>query len=251
MISVCIPTFNGEKYIKDQIESILCQLNLDDEIIISDDKSDDNTIEIIESFKDKRIKIFINQNRNTNKYYSFMFVTCNLENALSKAKGDFIYLADQDDVWFENKVSVTQKKLECYDLVLSDCQIIDENNKVLHESYFSINKSKIGVFTNIVNNSYLGCCMAFRKEVLKFSLPMSKYNVPHDIWFGLLAEIYMTVYYEPSKLIKYRRHGDNLSSSADVSSKSIYYKISYRCLLIMALIKIYFFNNKLKEELYS
>jgi len=71
---------------------------------------------------------------------------------------------------------------------------------------------------------------------------MSKLNVPHDIWLGLMAEIYMNVYYEPSKLVKYRRHDKNLSSSGDISSKSLYYKLSYRFILIIALVKKYISN---------
>src|SRR5688572_19081887 len=113
MISVCIPTFNGEKFIHRQLESIISQLSPDDEIVISDDSSSDNTLNIIKSLNDSRIKLLDN-----NHFRNPIF---NLENALKHAKGDFIFLADQDDLWKENKVPLLLKKLNNYDLVLSNC----------------------------------------------------------------------------------------------------------------------------------
>lgn len=95
MISVCMATYNGEEYIKEQLESILCQLGEMDEIIISDDGSTDNTLNIIESYNDSRIKIHINTGK-----HGFVY---NFENALQKAKGEYIFLSDQDDIWLPEK----------------------------------------------------------------------------------------------------------------------------------------------------
>jgi len=89
MISVCIATYNGEKYIKEQLDSIINQLDKNDEIIISDDGSSDNTIKIIESYKDGRIVLYKN---------SFKNVVLNFEFAIDKSKGDYIFLSDQDDI---------------------------------------------------------------------------------------------------------------------------------------------------------
>lgn len=245
MISVCIPTFNGEKYIEEQLKSILNQLDFKDEIIISDDHSTDRTIEIVNSFNDSRIKIYENKKRN--HYFKFMYTTCNIENALKYSVGDFIYLADQDDIWMENKVSVIQSLFESYDVVLSDCSIIDENSKIISESYFEINKSQKGFVKNIISNSYLGCCMAFNRKVLFKVIPISRFTVPHDIWIGLISETYYRVCFEPTKLVKYRRHGENLSSSGEVSTNSLIYKIHYRLILFVAIfvriIKIWIKKN--------
>ena len=98
MISVCIATYNGSKYIKEQIDSILPQLDECDEIIVSDDSSTDNTLSILKSYHDRRIIIFTNQKFNSPIY--------NFENALKHAKGDIIFLSDQDDIWEFNKVQV-------------------------------------------------------------------------------------------------------------------------------------------------
>ncbi|MCD8291094.1 MAG: glycosyltransferase, partial [Prevotella sp.] len=95
-VSVCIATYNGEKYIEEQIRSILSQLSDNDEVIISDDGSHDQTLSLIQSIGDKRIKIFQNEGRHGFKY--------NFENTLKKVQGDYIFLCDQDDVWLPNKV---------------------------------------------------------------------------------------------------------------------------------------------------
>ena len=98
MISVCMATHNGGKYIKEQIDSILVQISNEDELIISDDSSTDDTVEIIKKIKDKRIKLFEN-----NKFFS---PNLNFENALLHSKGDIIFLSDQDDIWKKDKVKI-------------------------------------------------------------------------------------------------------------------------------------------------
>ena len=238
-ISVCIATYNGEKYIKEQLDSIICQLGEDDEIIISDDESNDNTIQIIENFKDPRIKIFSHSpNRKTK--YRFDLTTRNIENALSKAQGDFIFLADQDDIWVENKVKKIIPLFEKYSLILHDCTIIDNSKKVLHESYFKLIKSKSGIINNLIKNSYLGCCMAFKKSILKKSIPFPISPIPHDIWIGLIAELKENVFFSNEKLIQYRRHENKLSSSSLKSNNSICFKLKYRLFILKNLIKNYF-----------
>jgi glycosyltransferase involved in cell wall biosynthesis len=125
-ISVCIATYNGEKYIRQQLGSILCQIGESDEIIISDDSSSDRTVEIIKTFDDKRIRLLEN-----NRFHSPAY---NFENALEKATGDIIFLSDQADIWLEVMVGLLQQ----YDLVVSDCIIINENEDILQESFFKI-----------------------------------------------------------------------------------------------------------------
>lgn len=237
MISVCIPTYNGEKFIKEQISSILVQLSPKDEIIISDDDSTDKTLQIISEFKDNRIKIFTHSPEKKPKY-KFNLTTRNLENALSKVKGDYIFLADQDDIWEENKVQVIKPFFEKYDLILHDCRIIDGSNNVIKESYFQLNNSKLGIIRNMIKNSYLGCCMAFNRKILESTVPFPKEEVPHDIWIGLIAEWKGEVLLLENQLVKYRRHGDNLSSSSSISKNTLLYKMTYRLLILKELLKV-------------
>ena len=98
-VSVCIPTYNGAKYIKEQLDSILSQLGESDEVIISDDSSSDATLDIIKALNDSRIVIL-----EGGKFRSPIF---NVENAMKHSSGSFIFLSDQDDVWLPNKIDLT------------------------------------------------------------------------------------------------------------------------------------------------
>ncbi|MCE3076561.1 glycosyltransferase [Chryseobacterium gwangjuense] len=229
-VTVCIATYNGEKYIKTQIDSILSQLNIDDEIIISDDGSTDDTLNIVKNYKDNRIKIFLNNKRVQKN--AFGYVSKNFENAIVNAKGNFIFLADQDDIWVEGKIQLCKKALENNDLVLHDCIVVNKENQELFSSYFKLNKSKQGIIKNIVKNSYLGCCMAFKRSMLDLALPFPQREVPHDIWLGLIAENFGKVQFLKEKLVRYRRHGNNLSASGENSSNSLLFKLKYRLIIL-------------------
>ena len=219
-ISVCIPTYNGEKYIQEQLVSILVQLSADDEIIISDDSSTDTTLEIIKSLQDSRIKLFEN-----NTFKSPIF---NLENALKHASGDVIFLADQDDIWEPEKVKITLNKLQNSDLVVSDCSLIDASGNLVDPSFYALNKTKSGYLNNLIKNGFLGCCIAFNSKIKKSVLPFPKKIAMHDIWIGLTASLVGKVDFIEDKLIRYRRHGDNFSFTSAKSKFSVTYKLSYR-----------------------
>jgi len=229
IVSVCMATYNGEKYLAEQLESILSQLSEDDEVIISDDGSSDKTIEIIKSFNDSRIKIFENQ-----KFKSPIF---NFENALKYAKGEIIVLADQDDIWKRDKIKTIKKYMQDYDLVISDADIIDEKGNILRESFYALNDSRNGFVKNILQNSYLGCTMAFNRKVLEKSLPFPKDIPMHDWWIGLIGELFGEVCFLKDKLIYYRRHGNNFSFSSEKSRYSFWKKIDFRIKLIKNLLK--------------
>ncbi len=231
-ISVCIPTYNGEKYIKEQLVSILDQLSLDDEIIISDDSSTDNTIHVVKSIQDSRIKLFEN-----NKFKSPIF---NLENALKLAQGDVLFLSDQDDIWKPDKVKITLEKLKSVDLVVSDCELIDETNQIISESFYKLNSTKPGFVNNLMKNGFLGCCLAFNLKIKESVLPFPKNIAMHDIWIGLVASLLGRVIFIDDKLIQYRRHGGNFSFTSSKSKFSLFYKIQYRMI---------FFNQAIKRFL--
>lgn len=228
MISVCIATYNGEKFLKEQLVSILSQLGNNDEIIISDDSSTDKTMLVVNSFNDKRIKIFENQ--------SFSSPIYNFENAIKHAQGDYIFLSDQDDIWLSSKVERTLYYLKENDLVLSDCKIVDENLNVLNDSFFAMMSSRKGFFSNLIRNSYMGCCMAFKKEILDYILPFPKNLAMHDSWIGLSVELNGNSFFLNEPLILYRRHDNNASFTSKKSQYPLTYKIRYRLKLIFDLL---------------
>ena len=124
-ISVCMATRNGEKYLIKQLESILIQIDQDDEVIISDDSSTDRTVEVIKYLKDSRIRLLEN-----NTYLNPIF---NFENALRQATGEIIALSDQDDIWLNNKTAVIRREFKDHHagikLIVLDGLIVDENEK--------------------------------------------------------------------------------------------------------------------------
>ena len=207
MISVCMATYNGEKYLAEQLDSILCQISDDDELIISDDGSKDSTLRIINDYAVKFKNIILIDGPKQG-------VIKNFENALKLAKGEYIFLTDQDDIWKKNKVQTILKYFTSTgcQVVLHDADIIDANLNIISESFYKHRGSKQGLLRNIYKNSYLGCCMAFTKKTLNQALPFPNNIEMHDWWIGLIGESNKSTLFISEKLISYRRHGNNVSS---------------------------------------
>ena len=240
MISVCIATYNGSKYIKEQLDSILSQLSENDEIIISDDNSKDDTLQIIKEINDHRIKVITNKLSTSKHLYSqnHYKVTLNFENTLKHAKGDYVFLSDQDDIWMPNKVKKSIEALKKYDLVLSNHSIIDSEGNIQKNFYYIENPIKKTFCGNLFSLSFPGCCMAFRRNILIDSLPFPKNLIMHDGWIFLLAFINKRhIFFIDEPLIKYRRHSNNVSPSSDVNKNPIYFKIWYRFILLIQILK--------------
>ena len=226
MISVCMATYNGEKYIKSQIESILSQIPENAELIISDDGSNDRTLEIISSINDDRISVYHSKLKNLIK---------NFENAISQASGNIIFLTDQDDIWKPNKVERMLEILhQGYDVVTCDCSIFNSKGEIVVPSYFEAISSGPGFMRNIIKrNSYMGCCMAFTAEVKKASLPFPKSIPMHDLWIGLISEVKFKPYFLRESLVLYRQHENNASSTASgVSGNSLLKKLHFRMITL-------------------
>lgn len=232
MISVCIATHNGAHYIKEQIESILCQLGSTDEIIISDDGSTDKTIDILLAFKDKRIKIHHFKQLVKSKH-SHTYVCKNFENALKYAKGEYIFLADQDDWWMPDKVERCVAALKVNILVVHQAEFCDSDLNFMTQLMYK-DRFVFKNYLSIKRGKYYGCTLAFRRELLNIILPFPKKLMLHDHWIGCLAELKGCVYYERVPLIKYRLHGDNTSGGS--SPNSIFFQCWYRIYMFYHLI---------------
>lgn len=229
MISVCMATYNGEKYIEKQIRSILLQIDNTDELIIQDDGSNDSTLNIIAEFNDHRIHIEVNKEN--------MGVIKNFELALVRARGDIVFLSDQDDEWLPGKVIAVMKEFEKHNVtaVVTDAFIIDGDERVVAESYFGQVGSGPGVWKNFLHNSYLGCCLAFRREVLGPGLPVPLKIRTHDGWLGLVANMLGEVIFLRVPLLRYRRHGGNVSQMHRFSMVDV---INRRILLALHVIRV-------------
>ncbi|QBK77615.1 glycosyltransferase family 2 protein [Myroides odoratimimus] len=227
-ISVCLATYNGERYIKQQVESILSQLRECDEIIISDDYSKDKTLEIINEFQDSRIKVYFNTLGKG--------VVKNFENAIRNSTGEIIFFCDQDDVWRSDKVITILKVFDnepSITCVFSNAVIIDDVGYECGDTFFK-KKPLLNVVSIFVKNRFLGCTMAFRKNVKFNILPFSN-NLPmHDWYVGLKHLLKGKVFFVDECLIYYRRHSNNVTSGKRSSLKQI---IKWRKDLFFALIK--------------
>lgn len=211
VISVCMATFNGQKFLETQVASILSQLGPEDELIISDDGSTDDTVGLIRSIRDRRIKLITDKPlRNP---------ALNFERALKAAKGDYIFLSDQDDVWLPGRVELAMHWMKDYDTLVVDCDIIDDNSEVVAKSYFSIRKSGSGLFHNLKRNTYLGACMSFRRKMLLNALPFPPGVPMHDIWLGWISELTGSVKFLPQVCVHYRRHSGNVTVAPNAQSR--------------------------------
>lgn len=206
MISVALAAYNGEKYIEEQIMSILPQLSHDDEIIVSDDKPGGSTEAIVRRLMEKDNRIIYTEGKRRG-------VVANFANAIRHCRGDKIFLCDQDDVWLPEKVvRVMEAFDEGADLVLHNAYVADEKLNITSLSFFDDRKSKKGVLNNIVKNSYMGCCMAFDRKLLKKIMPIPRYIPMHDQWIGIIGEIYGDIKFIDTPLIYYRVHADNVTA---------------------------------------
>jgi glycosyltransferase involved in cell wall biosynthesis len=238
-ISVCLATYNGGKYIKQQLDTILSQLGPLDEVIISDDGSKDQTITIVNAFNDDRISIFHNDTYTKGPVGNF-------ENAISKAQGDIIFLSDQDDIWLPNKVARHLEAHAKFDLVVSNAIVTDENQNVLFQSFFKVRGSRKGMIKNLFRNSYIGCCMSFKKEIATASMPFPADIHMHDWWIGLVAELKGSICFVEEPLMYYIRHSENASDTL-VKTLPVLKQMKNRLILLKNIAVLAFVKGKVKE----
>lgn len=221
-VSVCLATYNGGRFIQEQMDSILPQLNKNDEVIISDDGSTDNTISILKGFNDERIKIF--QNKYEKGYSN------NFEHALECSKGDIIFICDQDDVWEPDKVACMIEALRYNDVAISDALICDETLQPTLGSHFKLHKIEKGFIKSWTKMRYIGACMAFKRDILEKILPFPKNKdfSPYDYWIAVASELYYKVALVPKMLIRYRRHSNTASTGGLRSNNTFLKKVTIR-----------------------
>jgi glycosyltransferase involved in cell wall biosynthesis len=225
--------YNGEQFVRAQLESILSQLTDDDEVIIVDDTSHDRSVEIIQSLRDPRITLFFNE-KNRGVVKSF-------ERALSEASGDIIFLSDQDDVWMPDKVRTIRNALDSPQVlgVVSDAVVVGPDLEVIHESLFALRNSGPGLLKNFYKNSFVGCCMALKKEAKKYILPFPSCVTMHDEWIGCALSYHGQVVFIPQPLLQYRRHQTTATDLFHVSSIRyiVVKRIKMVCMMIQTIVR--------------
>ncbi len=191
LVSVCMATYNGGKYIREQVDSILNSEfkenpDVELELVVSDDGSTDGTIEILESYHDPRIVIYHHRNTKRYKYLNAnRACKCNFENAMSKAKGEYLFLSDQDDVWYPWKIDRQLTSLRKWGGVnIASFDMGDGELKKIgtlaykHDSSFFSVKNKMCLY---------GFSMAFTRDELRYYLPIPAAVTGHDIYIQYSA----------------------------------------------------------------
>ena len=222
-IDILLATYNGEKFVKEQIESILNQTYENFNLIISDDASTDNTLNILEEYekKDTRIKVF-KKEKNKGLIDNFEFL-------LKNVTSDYFMFSDQDDIWKKDKIekSINKLKEENSGLVYTDLEIVDEKLNVIYPSYWKYKQiyKKIIKYNNFealyLNNFVTGCTILAKSKYIKDILPLPRNSkfVLHDYWTALIVSAKDKISYVEEPTIQYRQHKNNRVGSSRKSDQ--------------------------------
>lgn len=226
MVSVVLAAYNGGEYIKAQLESVLKQLGAEDEVIISDDKPSGNTYTAIADIisADSRVNYIEGPGKGVIK---------NFEHAIKNAKGDYIFLCDQDDIWLDGKVQAVMNEFSKDTVVvMHDAKVVNNNLDVTENSFFAAHGSGTGMVKNIIRNTYIGCCMAFSAKLKPHILPFPDDLPMHDQWIGLVGEKAGKVSLINKPYLLYRRHdGTATGGKTSFTQKLKWRKSIIRCLI--------------------
>jgi glycosyltransferase involved in cell wall biosynthesis len=211
--SVCIATYNGEPYVARQLSSILAQLEDEDEVVIVDDCSTDGTVEVIRQFVDPRVTLHIN-GRNQSVVRSF-------ERAISMARHDVVFLADQDDVWLPGRVALMSRRLQESGalVVASNFESMDTNETPIDEPYDGIasrdSRRHLGNILDIFlgRTNYYGCAMAFHRSLIPVLLPIPPFVESHDLWLALAGNVARSIVHVDESTLRKRKHGGNVTGT--------------------------------------
>lgn len=236
MISIAMATYNGAKYLREQIDSILDQTIQDFELVVCDDCSSDKTWDILKQYSDidKRIKVFRNE--------SNLGFKRNFEKAMSLCGGDYIALSDQDDIWVPDHLKILLNNMGDCMLSAGNAELIDgiggkiglmlnemESLAVLPEDSYS---RALSFF--LFRNAIQGASMLIRRDFLSVALPIPDDIKYHDAWFSCLSCFYGNLIYTFSVVTNYRMHDHNVTghrvkakSRLDHLCRSILFDFSY------------------------
>lgn len=258
-VDIVLASYNGEKYISMQIDSILNQSHKNFRLYISDDGSTDGTVNIVKRYieKDKRIQLV-----NTSRVGG---VIKNFEVALLYTKADYIMLSDQDDYWLPDKIeqqlkSILKKEEEFKDKAIlgyTDLELVNEDLKHISSSFYNSAKLNPERNLNYCNLSWMGsvmgCTIIMNRMALNNALPFSENIIMHDHWLAMKTLESGHLFYIDKAYIKYRQHNNNVSGGVGFRKKTIdkvfdltaYKKIINRCKQVSSMHELNSFGQRL------
>lgn len=212
-VSVCMATWNGAEYVREQLDSILAQLAPGDEVVVVDDASSDDTVAVISGIGDPRIRLFP---RAENRGYVRTF-----GEALSRANGEFLFLSDQDDVWVPGRVEAMVAALAEHDVVASNLATLGGPDRIPGPFWVTDWRVYARDSGRHVRNlallltgfqCYWGCAMAVHRRALDYLLPFPDFLYEtHDQWIGLAANMAGSIAHLDMRTLRRRYHDDNLT----------------------------------------
>ncbi len=217
MISIALCTYNGEKFLQEQLASIAAQSLRPDELVVCDDLSNDNTIAILSEFKTwAQFAVHIHRNE------SNLGPVKNFEKAISLCRGNYIFLCDQDDVWLPNKIELSLQKIVQMEAVYgadvpimlhTDAKVVDAQLNLIAESLWHFqqsNPAKGKILNRLLpQNTATGCTIVINEALKKKALPIADDAMMHDWWLALVAVTFGHLEYFHAPLILYRQHDSN------------------------------------------
>ncbi len=204
LVSIAMATYNGENYIRHQLSSILQQSYQNLEIIITDDASNDSTVEILKNFKNKypQIKIF---NNSTN-----LGITATFENSIRNCRGDYIAISDQDDIWDAYKIEILMDTIGNEDAIYSDSELVNKNGHPINKliSSFVNVKSYYSGIPFLMGICLPGHTLLLHGDFARYILPIPRV-IMYDRWISFCAAANNGIKYLDVPLVKYRQHESN------------------------------------------
>ncbi len=208
LVSIVMATYNGDRFLKKQLDSLSALTYPNIELIISDDASTDQTLEILQAFSvNYPYKLLENKNHNG--------LVENFTKAIQVAQGEFIALCDQDDVWMPDKIETLLEHVDEFDVISGSYLVIDEKDNyhpeiVMHEVYEASRHGTYQLADFLEENPILGCASLIQKQLIDKCLPIPKGVLYHDWWIMINAVLRGNgVGYTDKLVLNYRQHGKN------------------------------------------
>lgn len=235
MITILMATYNGERYLRQQMDSLLAQTVQDFVVFICDDCSTDRTLSILKEYEalyPERIKVNQRKENSGNAWKNFM-------DMMIGQKDEYMMLCDQDDIWLPDKIEVTLQKMKemecCYGkemplLVHTDLKIVDENLQVISDSLIRMlnaDYSKTKLHQQIVQNTLTGCTVMYNRALAEYILKKPSYMVMHDWWLMLIASAFGKIDYVHKATILYRQHEKNVVGTKNMKSPFVMLKLFF------------------------